>query len=185
MHDTSGSAQVKHREGARQRKRSGVTRTIMVPPRGAASEGTVCHVGRPKPYMDEGGSVIPARAVSNSNGSQLVMSDTRRRARTRGSLARARRGIILAGGEGKRMRHLINSWLGGSQPKQYCAFVGSRSMFQHTIDRARSVVSEEHIVTIIARNHRKFLSESANGDLPGLVIEQPRGAWKRDFSRSG
>jgi mannose-1-phosphate guanylyltransferase len=58
-------------------------------------------------------------------------------------------------------------------------------MFQHTIDRARSVVSEEHIVTIIARNHRKFLSESANGDLPGLVIEQPRGAWKRDFSRSG
>jgi mannose-1-phosphate guanylyltransferase len=88
--------------------------------------------------------------------------------------AAARWGIVLAGGEGKRMRPLINNWLGGDRPKQYCTFVGSRSMFQHTIDRARSVVPEEHVVSIIGRGHRRFLAESAENDLPGLILEQPR-----------
>lgn len=82
-------------------------------------------------------------------------------------------GIVLAGGEGTRMRPLISHWLGGDRPKQYCTFVGSRSMFQHTLDRACSVVSEEHIVTVIGRGHRKFLAESAQENLPGVVLEQP------------
>ena len=99
------------------------------------------------------------------------MSTSRSRSAGHGS---ARWGIVLAGGEGARMRPLIRSWLGEDRPKQYCAFVGSRSMFQHTIDRARSVVSEEHIVTIIGRGHRSFLTRSANDALPGVVVEQPR-----------
>ncbi len=45
----------------------------------------------------------------------------------------ARWGILLAGGEGTRMRPLIRSWIGENRPKQYCTFVGSRSMFQHTV----------------------------------------------------
>ena len=85
----------------------------------------------------------------------------------------ARWAIVLAGGDGKRMRPFISYWLSEDRPKQYCAFVGSRSMFQHTIDRARSVVSEKHIVTIIGRGHRKFLTESAHEHVPGLVLEQP------------
>lgn len=85
----------------------------------------------------------------------------------------ARWGIVLAGGEGMRMRHMINYWLGGYRPKQYCTFVGSRSMLQHTIDRARSIVSEEHIVTIVGSGHNQFLNEFATAPVPGLVIEQP------------
>ena len=34
----------------------------------------------------------------------------------------ARWGILLAGGEGTRMRPLIRSWLGENRPKQYCTF---------------------------------------------------------------
>lgn len=81
--------------------------------------------------------------------------------------------IVLAGGEGERMQPLICDWLGEGRPKQYCTFVGSRSMFQHTIDRACSVVSRGRVVTIIGKGHRDFMTESANGQLPGLVIEQP------------
>ena len=84
----------------------------------------------------------------------------------------ARWAIVLAGGEGARMRPLINDWLGEARPKQYCTFVGSRSMFQHTIDRARSVVPEEHIVTIIGRGHRKFMTQAENEHMPGVVLEQ-------------
>ena len=87
--------------------------------------------------------------------------------------AHARWGIVLAGGDGTRMRPLIRSWLGEDRPKQYCAFVGSRSMFQHTIDRARSVVAEEHVVTVIGQGHRKFIAESADARVPWVVLEQP------------
>ncbi|HEX5400504.1 MAG TPA: hypothetical protein VFY06_15765, partial [Verrucomicrobiae bacterium] len=35
--------------------------------------------------------------------------------------------IVLAGGEGERLRALTKRWLGKHRPKQYCAFVGNRS----------------------------------------------------------
>lgn len=82
-------------------------------------------------------------------------------------------GIVLAGGEGKRMSPLVKNWLGENRPKQYCTFVGSRSMFQHTLDRMRSLVSGDHIVTVIRQGHRRFLDESMMGELPGQLIEQP------------
>ena len=44
--------------------------------------------------------------------------------------------IILAGGDGERTRPFIQEWLGVAVPKQYCTFVGTRSMLQHTWDRA-------------------------------------------------
>jgi len=85
----------------------------------------------------------------------------------------SRWGIVLAGGDGARMRSLISNWLGEDRPKQYCAFVGHRSMFEHTIDRACSVVSGEHVVTVIGRDHRRFLDESTDRKPTGLILEQP------------
>ncbi len=111
-----------------------------------------------------------AKALSAPNRSALMSSTTSRPENQR----QTRWGIVLAGGDGARMRSLIGHWLGEDRPKQYCAFVGSRSMLQHTIDRARSVLSEEHVVTVIGRGHRKFLDESMNKSLNGLVLEQPR-----------
>jgi len=47
--------------------------------------------------------------------------------------------IVLAGGEGERIRPCIQQWLGYSVQKQYCTFVGTRSMLQHTWDRANHI----------------------------------------------
>ncbi|MFI5224764.1 MAG: hypothetical protein ACHQX3_11100 [Nitrospirales bacterium] len=44
--------------------------------------------------------------------------------------------IILAGGDGMRTKEFLRRWLSYEKPKQYCTLVGSRSMFQHTLDRA-------------------------------------------------
>lgn len=82
--------------------------------------------------------------------------------------------IILAGGEGERTRPFIEQWLGGHKPKQYCTFVGKRSMLQHTLDRADRLVTPEHKVTVIGRNHREFLNKAIDGDTSGHVIVQPQ-----------
>lgn len=61
--------------------------------------------------------------------------------------------IVLAGGEGERLHPLTERWLGAHQPKQYCAFVGRRSMLQHTLDRAVCFSSTERTLVVVAQEH--------------------------------
>jgi mannose-1-phosphate guanylyltransferase len=66
--------------------------------------------------------------------------------------------VVLAGGDGERIRPFIEYWLGRHRPKQYCTFVGTRSLLQHTIDRADHVSSQDHRVTVAAPESRFVLA---------------------------
>ena len=81
--------------------------------------------------------------------------------------------LVLAGGEGQRMRPFIREWLGEERPKQYCAFVGRRSMLRHTWDRAVSLAgADARVVTVVGSGHSRFFEP---GEVPpGPVLEQPR-----------
>jgi mannose-1-phosphate guanylyltransferase len=81
--------------------------------------------------------------------------------------------IILAGGEGKRISPIIERWLGFHKPKQYCTFVGKRSMFQHTLDRADNLSAPEHKATVIARSHKNEVLRQVENRSSGIIIEQP------------
>ncbi len=61
--------------------------------------------------------------------------------------------IVLAGGEGKRLAPVIKQWLGEEKPKQYCTFTGTRSMLQHTVDRADCLTKPEQRVTVVGAHH--------------------------------
>jgi len=81
--------------------------------------------------------------------------------------------IILAAGEGDRLRPFVQRWLGYPKPKQYCTFVGTRSMLQHTLDRADQISPPEQKLTIVARHHQRsgwarFLQKQ-----PGKILVQP------------
>jgi mannose-1-phosphate guanylyltransferase len=80
--------------------------------------------------------------------------------------------IVLAGGEEQRNR-LIRSWLRCPTPKQYCTFLGTRSMLRHTVDRTSRVVNPNQIVTIIGKGHLTHLWESVGAGMPGRIVEQP------------
>ncbi|MBI4424137.1 MAG: NTP transferase domain-containing protein [Elusimicrobia bacterium] len=82
-------------------------------------------------------------------------------------------GILLAGGEGERLKALTRVWAGQPRPKQYCEFVGGRSMLEHTAERASGVVSHRRIVTVIGRGHWQYLEHPRSQAVPGLIIEQP------------
>lgn len=61
--------------------------------------------------------------------------------------------IVLAGGDRVRTKGFIRRWLGHEKPKQYCVFLGSRSMFQHTLDRAARLTPWERVVVVAAQHH--------------------------------
>jgi len=81
--------------------------------------------------------------------------------------------IVLAGGEGERTRAFIEGWLGYHKPKQYCTFVGTRSLLQHTMDRADALSRPEQRVVIAAARHRPFLPDQMRGREKGLLLFQP------------
>jgi mannose-1-phosphate guanylyltransferase len=82
--------------------------------------------------------------------------------------------IVLAGGEGTRIRPLIEDWLGAPRPKQYCSFFGTQSMLEHTLRRATRLTDVGRILTVIGKDHHRYLASLGNGALPGTVVEQPR-----------
>ena len=82
--------------------------------------------------------------------------------------------IILAGGEGERTRPFIQEWLGCSKPKQYCTFVGNRSMLRHTLDRADRLGMPHQKVTVLAEHHLPYARETFNKQKAGEIILQPQ-----------
>jgi len=82
--------------------------------------------------------------------------------------------IVLAGGDGVRTKEFIRHWLGCEKPKQYCTFVGSRSMFQHTLDRAATLTPWERVVVVAARQHQHNVWPQLDGRPAGMVLLQPK-----------
>ncbi|WP_455243946.1 sugar phosphate nucleotidyltransferase [Petrachloros mirabilis] len=80
--------------------------------------------------------------------------------------------IILAGGNGTRLNPTIKRWLGEVIPKQYCTFTGSRSMLEHTIDRAMRLSPPAKVTTVVTRGQEPYAQKQAglHGD---SVIVQP------------
>jgi len=95
----------------------------------------------------------------------------------RGNITRVERrplwSIILAGGNGVRLRPLIRRWLNCDTPKQYCAFIGAKSMLQHTLDRAEHLSPQDKQITVITRPYLG-MAQLQIGDRAGCgLIEQP------------
>lgn len=86
---------------------------------------------------------------------------------------RKRWSIILAEGEGARTRSMIEQWLGFHKPKQFCTFVGQRSMLQHTWDRADHLTVPECKVTVMARAHHREAWSHLEHRTAGQVVLQP------------
>jgi mannose-1-phosphate guanylyltransferase len=81
--------------------------------------------------------------------------------------------IVLAGGEGGHVTPFIQRWLGRPRPKQFCTFVGSRSMLQHTLDRADQLTQPERKVTVIIRSHSWEIWPQLGNRPTGMVVVQP------------
>jgi mannose-1-phosphate guanylyltransferase len=67
--------------------------------------------------------------------------------------------LVLAGGDGNRLRALTTKPCGTSVPKQYCSLHGGHSLLEDAIARAQRVVAPDRVCTIVAQQHREWWTE--------------------------
>jgi mannose-1-phosphate guanylyltransferase len=85
--------------------------------------------------------------------------------------------LVLAGGDGNRLRALTTRPCGTSVPKQYCSLRGGHSLLEDAIARGERVVAPGRICTIVAQQHREWWTESRpllEALETGNLIVQPR-----------
>lgn len=85
--------------------------------------------------------------------------------------SRPRWAVVLAGGDGVRLRPYVERRFGEPRPKQYCAFSGRRSMLEHTLARADALAGATRTVTVVSAAHAPWASTQLV-DHPGTVIAQ-------------
>jgi mannose-1-phosphate guanylyltransferase len=84
-------------------------------------------------------------------------------------------GILLSAGNGTRLREFVHQRRGDDLPKQYVNFVGSRSMLEHTYDRAQRSIPARKLFTVVAKGHLKFqeVRRQLASIPPETVVVQP------------
>ncbi|MGH9886306.1 MAG: sugar phosphate nucleotidyltransferase, partial [bacterium] len=81
--------------------------------------------------------------------------------------------IVLAGGEGSRLRALTTTRSGVTVPKQFCSLAGGPSLLRQTLERAAALVPRDQIVVVVSEAHRAFWRD-ALADVPARnVVVQP------------
>ena len=81
--------------------------------------------------------------------------------------------MLLAGGDGTRLRDLTTRIVGDNRPKQFCPIVGSESLLNQTRSRLGPVFVRHRQVFVVSRAHQSFYSvELADAD-QSMVIAQP------------
>lgn len=103
---------------------------------------------------------------------------TQERPRQGSGWARCHRGlwsIVLAGGAAPLVSPLIERWIGRPRPKQFCNFVGTRSLWQHTIDRAARLTRPDRVVAVVGADDLSEAEAQLDGHAIGSMLVQPHG----------
>ncbi|MGE0823499.1 MAG: sugar phosphate nucleotidyltransferase [Candidatus Binatia bacterium] len=82
-------------------------------------------------------------------------------------------GIVLAAGEGTRVRDFLRQLCGGRGIKQFCAVIGHRSLLEHTLARVERLIPRERILVIVSTDHQEEASRQLAQWPAENVIYQP------------
>ena len=81
--------------------------------------------------------------------------------------------VVLAGGEGVRLRPLVRQAFGDERPKQFCPLLGPRTLLRQTLDRVGRLIPPDRTVVVGLESHERYLAREF--DEPGgpHVLKQP------------
>ena len=85
--------------------------------------------------------------------------------------SKERWGIVLAGGEGSRVRGFLSALCGGRGIKQFCSILGGRSLLQMTLDRVQRLIPRERILIIVDKRHLEAREQLAGWPQENIIYQ--------------
>ena len=82
--------------------------------------------------------------------------------------------ILLAAGDGSRVRSYTSDANGAPVPKQFWSMDGHGSLFRRTVERAASLLPMDRIVPVVALQHRRFWESELADFPPENIVTQPQ-----------
>jgi mannose-1-phosphate guanylyltransferase len=82
--------------------------------------------------------------------------------------------IVLAAGEGSRLRTLTTTSAGDAVPKQFCSLNGGHSLLEETLRRAAAVAPRQRVCAVVAAQHRRWWEPALWSAPPANVVVQPQ-----------
>lgn len=82
--------------------------------------------------------------------------------------------IILAGGDGTRLKSLTRRITGDDRPKQFCRLLGSDTLLEQTRRRAELEFASARTLYLVNGAHERYYAPILTGERPATLVVQPR-----------
>ena len=82
-------------------------------------------------------------------------------------------GVILAGGDGKRLLPLTRRIAGDDRPKQFCAIMNGDTLLDQTRRRVRRMIKPAQTLLVVTKPHERFYADQVAGPPSSCVLVQP------------
>lgn len=84
--------------------------------------------------------------------------------------------LLLAGGDGRRLKPLTRQIAGDPRPKQFCAILDGETLLDRTRRRADLLTRPDHHVVVVSREHEPYYRDLVGQLAPDRLVVQPRNA---------
>jgi mannose-1-phosphate guanylyltransferase len=81
--------------------------------------------------------------------------------------------VVLAGGEGTRLRPLVRHLCGDERPKQFSPLLGARTLLGQTLDRVGRLIPPERTVVVTLQAHARYMERELKEKPRPHVLSQP------------
>lgn len=83
-------------------------------------------------------------------------------------------GVILAGGDGKRLLSLTRSISGDERPKQFCAVMNKETLLQQTQRRISRLIAPHQSFIVLTSKHERYYADQMDGMWSSRLVIQPQ-----------
>jgi mannose-1-phosphate guanylyltransferase len=81
--------------------------------------------------------------------------------------------VILAGGEGTRLRSMTHAIAGDDRPKQFCSLTDERTLLEQTRQRVAASIDSNRTLIVVTKSHKSFYQQLVDSVPKDLLLEQP------------